>query len=140
MFSLTINAALHSLVFVVVFWLVAANWADGQRTPTGTTSGYILDPHGLAGAGAKVIVDSPTMRATRGVTANGQGAYDVPTLMPGHYNLATEANRFKTINLDGAAMEVSQLARMHFALRIGSESDGITVLGSAPLLNTSDPR
>jgi len=27
---------------------------------------------------------------------------------------------------------------MHFALRIGSESDGITVLGSAPLLNTSD--
>ena len=35
-------------------------------------------------------------------------------------------------------VEADQRARLDFALTIGGKTDRITVLGSAPLLNTSD--
>jgi hypothetical protein len=48
------------------------------------------------------------------------------------------ANGFKTIHLDGMAIEVNERARLDFALTTGSKMDNITVLGSALLLNISD--
>ena len=134
--GLAFAAVRPGLVFVISLALPLT--AAGQGTPTGTISGYILDPHGLAVPGARVIVDSPQMAATRSVTSNGQGAYSVPALMPGPYNLMIEASGFKTIHLDGVVMEAEQMARLDFTLTIGSKSDSITVLGSAPLLNISD--
>jgi len=132
------NAFISNIVFVVVFRLMLATNAGGQGTPTGTISGYILDPHGLAVPGARVIVDSPKMAATRSVSSNGQGAYRVPALLTSPYNLTIEANGFKTIHVSVVMIEVNQRARLDLALTIGSKSDSITVLGSAPLLNTSD--
>ena len=49
-----------------------------------------------------------------------------------------EANGFKTIHQNGVVVEVDQRARLDFALTIGSNTETITVEGSAPLLNTSD--
>ncbi len=43
---------------------------------------------------------------------------------------------FRTIHVNGVMIEVNQLARLDFALTLDSKSDSITVLGSAPLLNT----
>ena len=111
--------------------------AAGQGTPTGTISGYILDPRRLAVPGARVIADSPAMAATSSVTSNRQGAYSVPAVIPGLYNLTIEANGFKTIHLDGVVIEVNERARLDFALTTGSKTDNITVFGSAPLLNAS---
>ena len=45
----------------------------GPGTPTGTIPGYILDPHGLAVRGARVIVDSVPMAATPRVIPNEEG-------------------------------------------------------------------
>lgn len=130
------KALLHSLAFAVVLNLVLMSDAAAHGTPAGTISGFILDPQNLAEPGANVIVDSPQMAATRSVTSNGEGAYSVPTLMPGLYNMKIEANGFKTINLDEVVMEAEQMARLDFTLTIGSKTDSITALGSAPLLNT----
>ena len=49
-----------------------------QGTPTGTISGYIVDPHGLAVPGARVVVESVDTGATRSGSANQQGVYSVP--------------------------------------------------------------
>lgn len=57
-----------------------------------------------------MIVDIPQMAATRRVISNGQGAYSVPPLMPGLYNLTIEANGFKNIYLEGVVMEANQRA------------------------------
>jgi hypothetical protein len=58
--------------------------------------------------------------------------------MTGPYKLTIEANGFTTIHLNGVVIEVEQRARQDFALTISSKTDIITVLGSAPLFNTSD--
>src|SRR5271169_3595062 len=101
-------------------------------------SGLISDPAGLAVPGARVVVQSADTRGTRTVSSNQQGEYSVPALLPGPYNITIEATGFKTIHQNGVAVEVDQRARLDFALTVGSNTESITVQGSAPLLNTSD--
>lgn len=101
-------------------------------------SGLITDPSGLAVPGARVAVQSADTDATRTVSSNQQGEYSVPALLPGPYNITIDANGFKTIHQNGVAVEVDQRARLDFALTVGSNTETITVQGSAPLLNTLD--
>ena len=101
-------------------------------------SGRITDPHNLAIPQATVTVQSAGSAATRTVSSNQQGEYSVPALLPGPYNMTVEANGFKTIHQNGVVVEVDQRARLDFALTIGSNTESITVEGTAPLLNTSD--
>src|SRR5712692_6664111 len=101
-------------------------------------SGLITDPSSLAVPGARVLVQSADTGATRTVSSNQQGEYSVPALLPGPHNITVEANGFKTVHQNGVVVEVDQRARLDFALTIGSNTETITVQGSAPLLNTSD--
>jgi protocatechuate 3,4-dioxygenase beta subunit len=55
-------------------------------------SGLITDPSGLAVSGARVVVQSADTGGTRTVSSNQQGEYSVPALLPGPYNITTEAN------------------------------------------------
>jgi hypothetical protein len=101
-------------------------------------SGLITDPSGLAVPGAWVVVQSADTGATRTVSSNQQGEHSVPALLPGPYNITIEANGFKTVHQNGIVVEVDQRARLDFALTVGSNTESITVQGSASLLNTSD--
>jgi Carboxypeptidase regulatory-like domain/TonB dependent receptor len=101
-------------------------------------SGVIRDPTGLVVPGARVVVQSSDTEATRTVASNQQGEYSVPALLPGHYNITVEANGFKTVHQNGVTAEVDQRARLDFSLTIGSNTETVTVQGSAPLLNVSD--
>src|SRR5580692_7145684 len=54
-------------------------------------SGLITDPSGLAVPRANVVVQSADTGGTRTVSSNQQGEYSVPALLPGPYNITTEA-------------------------------------------------
>jgi hypothetical protein len=101
-------------------------------------SGLITDPSGRAVPSARISVENSNTAATRAVSSNMQGEYSVPALLPGPYNITVEANGFQTLHQNGIVVEVDQRARLDFALTIGSNTESITVQGSAPLLNTSD--
>jgi hypothetical protein len=126
------------LALAVVFALALPTSVAAQGTPTGTISGYIVDPAGLAVPGARVAVESENTGAMRDVFSNHQGLYSVPALLPGPYNITVEASGFKTLHENRIVLEAEQTARLDFNLTIGSTSETITVEGSAPLLNTSD--
>src|SRR6202453_2150881 len=124
----------HRLASIIAALLLATS----LLAQNAELSGLITDPAGLAVPGARVVVQSADTSATRTVSSNKQGEYSVPALRPGPYNLTIEANGFKTIHQTGVAVEVDQRAQLDFALTIGSNTESITVQGSAPLLNTSD--
>ncbi len=126
------------MALAVVFALALPTSVAAQGTPTGTISGYIVDPAGLAVPGAHVAVESENTGAMRDVFSNHQGLYSVPALLPGPYNITVEASGFKTLHENRIVLEAEQTARLDFNLTIGSTSETITVEGSAPLLNTSD--
>ena len=113
-------------------------FAAAQGTPAGTIYGYVLDPDHRPIPGVRITIEDPNTAATRSTSTNQQGFYSVPALHPGPYNLAIQANGFKTIHQTGIVLEADQQARMDFPLTVGSRTETVTVEGSAPLLNTSD--
>src|SRR5207244_1678419 len=48
--------------------------------------------------------------ATRSGSANQQGVYSVPALLPGPHNIRVEANGFKTVHQNGVVIESEQQA------------------------------
>src|SRR5580658_6178373 len=127
--TLSASIRVHLWLALLVAPLIAQN---------AELSGLITDPASLAVPGAKVVVQSVDTGATRTVSSNQQGEYSVPALLPGAYNITIEANGFKIIHQNGVVVEVDQRARLDFALTVGSNTESITVQGSAPLLNASD--
>jgi Carboxypeptidase regulatory-like domain/TonB dependent receptor len=127
--TLSASIRVHLWLALLVAPLIAQN---------AELSGLITDPASLAVPGAKVVVQSVDTGATRTVSSNQQGEYSVPALLPGAYNITIEANGFKIIHQNGVVVEVDQRARLDFALTVGSNTESITVQGSAPPLNTSD--
>ena len=101
-------------------------------------SGFITDPSNLAVPRARITVQNLRTAATRTVSSNQQGDYSVPALLPGPYDITVDAIGFKAVHQNGITVEVGQRARLDFALTIGSNTETITVEGTAPLLNISD--
>jgi len=129
------RGALAVIAKPLVIALLAAAPATAQNAEI---SGFINDPSGLAVVGARVVVQSAPTGARRAVSSNQDGWYTVSSLLPGAYDIAIEANGFKTIHQNRVMLEVDQRARLDFELTIGSTTETITVEGSAPLLNASD--
>jgi outer membrane receptor protein involved in Fe transport len=132
------SACASSLAHRLAFSAMALLAAAPLLAQNAELSGLITDPSGLAVPGARVVVQSADTGASRNASSNQRGEYSVPALLPGPYNITIEANGFKTVHQNRVAVEVDQRARLDFALTVGSNTESITVQGSAPLLNTSD--
>ena len=128
----------RTLISATLAFLLLPSVAAAQGTPAGTIYGYILDPHGLALPGARIVVADPNTGATRGTSTSQQGFYSIPALQPGPYNITVEARGFTTVHQNGIVLEADQQARLDVTLKVGGTTESITVEGSAPLLNTSD--
>ena len=59
--------------------------ASAQGNPTGTISGHVSDPDGLAVPGAAVTVASPVLQGLRTATTSSNGDYIIPFLPAGDY-------------------------------------------------------
>jgi hypothetical protein len=101
------------------------------------TRGSILDPQGHAIANAHIHMKESDTGAAREVLSNPAGLYEIAGLQPGNYQLSVDCQGFKqateTINL-----EVGQQATIDIHLRVGSETQTVTVAASGELLKTQD--
>jgi hypothetical protein len=101
-----------ALAFVLCFAAVAF----GQGT-TGSIEGTVSDSNGAGIPNATIQVSSTgsTIGFNATYTANGEGAFAIPRLSPGTYNVTFKASNFKdkvvpvTVNLDKATVVNTQL-------------------------------
>jgi Carboxypeptidase regulatory-like domain len=61
--------------------------AFAQTMPTGTLTGRVTDPSGLALPGATVTVTSPALQGSRNAVTSANGDYALPFLPPGEYSV-----------------------------------------------------
>ena len=99
--------------------------------------GRIADPSGAVISGAKVTVTNVATRVAASVVANEQGAYAVPYLIPGRYEVRAEAPGFKTAVRDKVSLQTSDRLTLDLALEIGTASEIVEVTERAALLDTS---
>src|SRR5580765_4803441 len=104
-------------VLLLSFLLV--NGAHAQ-TVTGQITGRIMDPASAAVIDARVLVRNVDTGVTRETLTNETGAYHIPFLPPGTYQITAEKPGFKGISRSGLVLEVDQVATVDFTMEVGA--------------------
>ncbi len=120
------------LICVCVLSIIAV----GQNT---SVSGSITDPQGNAIAGATITLTNRATRATRTLTSTGDGSYQIAQVVPGLYDLRSEAKGFKTVVTENVQVLVSTPLTLNITFtEVGGVTDVVTITGGESVLNTTD--
>jgi hypothetical protein len=125
-----------SMIWVAAFLLAAIPVA--AQLPTGTILGVAKDASGASVPNVTVTVTNVDTGLTRVVMTEEDGAYRVPELGVGHYEVKAERTGFKTDTRKGITLEVTQQAVINFTLEVGSTSQEVVVTEEASVVNTQD--
>jgi len=123
-------------VFVFFCLAIALVTAHAQSNYA-VVRGTILDPQHRPIAGARIHITSSGTGAVREVVSNAAGLYEIAALQPGAYALAVDSPGFNqaTQKLD---LEVGQQATLDLKMRVGSDTQTVSVEASNELLQTQD--
>ncbi|MBK5291686.1 MAG: TonB-dependent receptor [Acidobacteriia bacterium] len=107
-----------------------------QSTGTATVVGTVTDSTGAVVANVKVVArNTGTEFLYEGLT-NNVGAYYIPGLTSGNYELSVEASGFKKYIQSGLVLRINEQPRIDVQLQVGNVTESIQVSGAAPLLET----
>src|SRR6202162_2957294 len=108
----------------------------GFAQTAGQITGQATDPSGSIVVGVRVTVTNTQTNVGRTTTTNSAGDYTFPALQPGVYNVKAEMQGFEGEVREGVELQVEQIARIDFHLKIGAVAQTVEVSGGAPLLTT----
>ncbi|MGH9664094.1 MAG: carboxypeptidase regulatory-like domain-containing protein [Bryobacteraceae bacterium] len=99
-------------------------------------TGKVTDPTGAPIAGAKVTAIDRDRGTQWPTVTNGEGVYNLPRVPVGSYNIKVENKGFQTATQSDVTLQLNQIARLDFQMKIGNVSQSIEVTSAAPLLQT----
>jgi hypothetical protein len=124
---------------VSVLLLLAVAVAPVMAQGVGSIGGTVADTSGGVLPGVNVTLTAAAGGVGSGQTTitNEQGAYQFTRLVPGIYIVKAELSGFRPAEQRNIQVNSDQVARADLHLEIGTLSEGVTVSGEAPLLDTS---
>ena len=115
---------------------VMVNASGWGQTITSTIVGQVNDPTGAGVPEARVVAkNAETGIAAEGAT-DSSGAYSIPHLQPGIYDVTVSKTGFVTHALTGIQVVSSQTVRVDVKLDLGAMQQTVSVLGEAALIHT----
>jgi protocatechuate 3,4-dioxygenase beta subunit len=87
---------------------------------TGSISGLIKDAAGSPVAGARITLTNSGTGIKQNVTSGRNGSYRFPNVLPGDYELQTEAKNFKPQSRKGLVVHVDGAIRINVTLEADS--------------------
>ena len=112
-------------------------WA--QDTTTGSISGTVTDASGATLKGATVTIRNTDRGQTiRTLTTNAAGYYTATYLPLGNYTVKITAGGFKSEEVTGLILHVSDALTVNRALVVGSAEDTVSVTADQVQLNLAD--
>jgi len=115
---------------------LAATPVFAQNLRTATLVGTVTDSTGATVADASItVLNVDTSVASKSKT-NAEGAYYIPFLNVGNYELTVEAAGFKKYQRTGITFNAGETPRIDVQLQVGAVSEEIKVTAQATLLQT----
>jgi hypothetical protein len=127
---------MRKLLILVGLFSIAIDVAPGQTL--GGITGVVTDPSGAVIPNASVMVTNTATNVARTTTANADGLYFFPDLIPGTYNVRVAAGGFDTVVKQNIVLQVQQTARIDFTLKVGQATETVEVAANAALLTTEN--
>ncbi len=117
---------MHRLRFLSgsIVVLLAATFALAQ---TGSIQGTATDSAGAVVQGAEVTVKNLNSNAVRTATSSGTGAYSIPSLVPGAYEITVKMASFKTFHVSDVQLTVGQVLSVNPVLEPGAVTEEVQV-------------
>src|ERR1019366_5340386 len=122
-------------ILIPVLLLPVASWP--QNRSTAEIVGTVTDPSGAVVPHTSVKITNTNTGTHTQATTNMAGAFDAPFLDPGPYTVEFQATGFQTVIREGIELQLDQTARVDVQLKVGSQSDAVTV-NESTILNTDD--
>jgi len=104
----------------------------------GVYSGKVTDPQGSAIPGATVIATEIRTGTKTTATSEATGAYSLPFLAPGEYEITVDAPGFKRFLRRGLTLSAGETPVIDVSMELGAASESVTVTGDAPLIQTAN--
>src|SRR5262245_49194958 len=123
----------HLAIVLVLIFLAASSVAFGQNSGI---QGVVTDPSGAYVPEVAITVTNRATGVANAAKTNEQGYYSVPFLAPGTYKVEAMLAGFAPLNRMDLKVNVDQIARVDFVLRIGTVAETIEVTGAATLLES----
>ena len=125
------------VTLIALFALVSgATWTGMAQTATGQITGAVKDANGAVLAKAKVKVNSALTGLARETTTNEEGIYVFPLLPVGVYAVTVEHQGFNAARKANISINVDQIVRADFDLKVGDVSAIVEVESGAVALDT----
>jgi len=115
--------------------LLVASSALAQTT--GGLVGQVTDSSGASLPGVTVEVRSPSLQGVRTSLTDASGGYRFAILPPGVYEARFALEGFNTETRRDVRVSLSKDATVDVALRLAAVSESMTVVASAPVLDTT---
>ena len=107
-----------------------------SQSQLASLAGRVTDPSGGVVTGASIELKNIDTGEHFRVDTNSTGAYLLPIVKPGKYELQAEASGFKRYQRTGLVLETGVQARLDVQMEVGSIQDSVTVEASAPQLQS----
>ena len=116
---------MRSLRLILGLFLVLA--ATVALAQTGSIQGTVTDSVGAVVQGAEITVKNLGSNAVRTVTSSGTGAYSIPSLPPGNYDVTVKMASFKTFHVSDLPLTVGQVLPLNVQLEPGAVTEEVQV-------------
>ncbi len=131
-----ITAISRAAVLIAAAWLATA--PAHCQTTTGVITGRVVDPQGHSVTAAEVVLIQESTGVRRSTTTDVSGDFVFPSVLPGRYTIAVNAQGFKRLEQKGYTLTAfERLAVGTLTLEVGSLSESITVTAESPPIQTA---
>ena len=124
------------LSFIGATFLILTTFSLSQRD-VGTFVGSVFDEEGVALPGVIVTARNVHTGLTQGTITNVQGNYRIERLPRGFYSISSSLTGFKTLTKEGIELLAGAELKIDFIMILGRIEEEITVVGEAPLVETT---
>ena len=100
-------------------------------------NGRVTDPQRAPVAGAAVTVTNVAGGTARDTVTNGEGLYNVPSLIPGNYNIKVTAQGFSANETKGVELLTGSDLRVDIQMSLGTLQQTVSVQAQAALVESS---
>ena len=108
-----------------------------QSAGTGALAGTVTDPTGAVVPNVTVTLTNTETNQSRTATTGADGAYKFGLLPPGTYRARFAATGFKTSEIGGVTINVTETPTLDRALEVGAQSEQVTVEASVETVQTA---
>jgi hypothetical protein len=117
--------------------LLSLSCSAGAQVSTASVNGVIRDPSGAAIPGATIVLHSIETSVEHTSVSNNAGAYVLLNITPGRYDIQASAPGFTLQKSDDFVLAVDQIATFDFSLKVGSDTQVVSVNATAAQLDVT---